>query len=251
MSIFIIIVSLLLILTACEGERISKYNVTVIGFVVDDISNKPIEGAKIYINSVYKGKTGENGLYEIDYSGRYKESFTLEVRKSGYLREKDRILVRKDKQTIIRNYKLKGDDFFGMISGEIFFGNINSMNLNIEHEYSDVVVVATQKEGNTYKIKSDLADINSKGEYQINHAKVNEKLTVIGWIDNNGNGYIDNEDFFGKYNPEIRLTANNNYIETGVDIFMTPDALTIEQFSDQDQRYELVDDHYGIIKKEN
>ncbi len=127
-------------------------------------------------------------------------------------------------------------EYSGHISGDIIIvGAAGAGDI-----YNDMIVLATIKENNIYYLMSELAEINLQGRYYINYAKINQDLTVIAWRDNQVDGsigYIDNDDFFGEHLKPIRLTASNNYSNTGVDINMSLNAVSIESL---DQQYEVV-----------
>ena len=227
-SIVITILFSLILLTGCGGGGGSTnlYNVTITGHVKDFLSGQPIEGASIYIDSNYMDTTNLYGNYQFDQL--IKNSASLTIRKQGYIPKSKTIIPTGDGEMIIPNIRLMDSyEFSGSISGNIILGNISA--LSNTNPYNDIKVMATIKVDDTYYIVSDISNVNADGNYYINHAKIEELLTVIGFIDSNNNDIIDHDEFFGEhYNPASPVYLKPYQDIHGVDIFMTPNSNSLK-----------------------
>ncbi len=81
----------------------------------------------------------------------------------------------------------------------------------------DIQILATIQLGDTYYVMSDISGADYQGNYQINHVKTNDYLSIIGWINTNdpGHNVIDAGDIFGKYGSTVFL-SNGEY-RSGID----------------------------------
>lgn len=200
----VLLVSIVLILSGCNGEIIKLHNVTVRGHVVDYTDGDPIVNAKIYANSSYKGTTDKNGYFQINYlSGGIS---TLRIKKANYISQTYTITPNEDGLiTIEDDIRLKNDNntnYSASISGKVDLGNAMPA-ANKDDPYEGVKVMATVKEtiGSTtiYRIYSDVVDVDINGNYYIEHARTGVNLTIIGVEDYNNNYYIEEGEFFDEY----------------------------------------------------
>lgn len=82
---------------------------------------------------------------------------------------------------------------------------------NANYEAKVMAAIKKYEDGRpNYYVVSDVATVNSQGEYNIYQAKTGDMLTVFGWIDSHENGYLDAGDYFGEYELRSPLYENEH-----------------------------------------
>ena len=219
LSVILVIVFSFLVLAGCGGggSDINLYDVTITGHVYDYWSGLPVEDALVLIDSDIVGTTNSNGNFQVNQLVEY--SSTLTIKKEGYITEIKNIVTTDDGEITIPDIRLMDSyEFSGSISGYIRIIGVASES----NRYENLKVMATNKDvtndGTIYWVLSNICNDLVDGKYYIENAKINEPLTVIGFIDNNNNDIIDHEEFFG----ELNISSLSSYQSISVDIDMTP-----------------------------
>ena len=237
LSVILVIIFSFLVLAGCGGggSDINLYNVVIKVNVLDYWSELPVKNALISIDSKIIGSTNSNGIYQDNQL--VTENSTLTIGKTGYITEFEDINATEDDEIITFDFNLKLMDNVkdsGSISGNIMMGNNLSI-ASADDVYDQIKVMATYKEKTPdeiiYTIYSDITNVNSDGTYEIEHARIYIPLTIIGFIDNNNDNSIDDDEFFGEHDaPDsspIILTPSEPH-KDDVDIFMTPDYFSLQ-----------------------